>query len=163
MGKKQPARIIATREDADRTLQRIGELRRHVAVAEAEAGEKIDAIRADLVRDTAIMRESLAIDEAALEAWAKGDAKSWEKKSLELNWGQVGFHLGKPAIKLKLAVENVIEKLRGKKMESCIRTIEEVDKEALANYDDEVIAAVGCARTKPKDRFWYECKTEEVK
>jgi len=163
MGKKASTIVIETSEDADRALQRLGELRRHIAGAEHDANEHIDAIRAALVEETKLTREALAQNEAALEVWAKGDAKSWEKKSLDLNWGTIGFHLGKPAIKFKLAVENVIEKLRGKKMASCIRTIEEVDKEALANYDDDVIATVGCARTKPKDKFWYETKEIEVK
>ena len=163
MAKKQPTRIIATREDADRTLQRIGALQRHVAQAEKHASDGIDQIRELLVQETKPHREELAQQEAALEAWAKEDSKVWDKKSLELNWGSVGYHLGKPAIKLKLAVENVIEKLRGKKMATCIRVVEEVDKEALANYDDDMIAAVGCARTKPKDKFWYKCKAEEVK
>ena len=55
------------------------------------------------------------------------------------------------------------ERLRAKKMHTCIRTFEEVDKKALANYDDDTLVDVGCERTKPKDRFWYEVKREEVK
>lgn len=163
MGKKQSDIIIASREDADRALQRIGQLQLHISAAEHDANEQIDAIRETLVQETKLYREALAQNQATLEAWAKSDARNWDKKSLELNWGQVGFHLGKPAIKFILTVENVIEKLRGKKMASCIRVVEEVDKEALANYDDDIIAAVGCKRTKPKDKFWYETKEIEVK
>jgi hypothetical protein len=55
------------------------------------------------------------------------------------------------------------ERLRAKKMHTCIRTVEEVDKEKLASYDVEVLLDVGCERTKPKDKFWYEVKREEVK
>jgi hypothetical protein len=36
-------------------------------------------------------------------------------------------------------------------------------REALANSGDDVLIDVGCERTKPKDKFWYECKREEVK
>jgi phage host-nuclease inhibitor protein Gam len=81
-------------------------------------------------------------------------------KHVELTFGTVGFRLGKSAIKFKLAVENIIERLRAKTMLSCIRTIEEADKEALAAYDDETLEAVGCQRTKPKDRFYYDVKRE---
>ena len=42
-------------------------------------------------------------------------------------------------------------------------TVEEVDKEALANYDDDALLDVGCERTKPKDKFWLGCKKEELK
>jgi hypothetical protein len=93
----------------------------------------------------------------------KTDRKTRDGKSLELNFGTIGFRLPKAAIKLVLGVENIIERLRAKKMHTCIRTVEQVDKEALANYDDEVLLDVGCARTKPKDKFWYEVKREEVK
>ena len=40
------------------------------------------------------------------------------------------------------------------KIHTCIRTIEEVDKEAHANYDDEMLLDVGCERTMPKDNVW---------
>ena len=55
------------------------------------------------------------------------------------------------------------KRLRARKMHTCIRTVEEVDKEKLASYDDAALLEVGCERTKPKDKFWYECKKEEVK
>jgi hypothetical protein len=45
-------------------------------------------------------------------------------------------------------------------MLTCRRTIEEPDKEALAGYPDDVLEDVGCAKTKPKDRFYSEVKKE---
>ena len=45
-------------------------------------------------------------------------------------------------------------------MLTCIRTIEEPDKEALAAYDDATLEDVGCAKSKPRDRFYYEVKNE---
>jgi phage host-nuclease inhibitor protein Gam len=67
--------------------------------------------------------------ERALEEWTKTDRVSWPAKSIEL----------------KLAVETIIERLRTKKMQTCIRTVEDVDKEALAAYEDEVLADVPAA------------------
>ena len=66
-------------------------------------------------------------------------------------------------VKLLLAVETVIERLRARKMLSCIRKKEEVDKEALENYSDQVIAEVGCKRSQGKDKFYYEIKREGIK
>jgi phage host-nuclease inhibitor protein Gam len=159
MTKKQ----ITSREDVDAVLEAMGRAQAMIEAEELEAESKITDIRAKLVDKTAPLRISLAGSEKALKAWAKGDYKSWPAKSLELNFGTIGFRLPKAAIKLKLAVENIIERLRAKKMHTCIRTVEEVDKEALANYDDEVLLDVGCERTKPKDKFFYEVKREEVK
>jgi phage host-nuclease inhibitor protein Gam len=156
--------VIDTRDDADRCLQRIGELERYLENAENDIEVEVYRLREGMLAETAPAREALAKNRKALEAWTKGDAKNWGKeKHLDLNWGKVGLRRPPAAIKLLLALENVIEKLRAKKLTSCIRVIEEVDKEALANYDDATIAAVGCKRTKPKDRFWYETKKEEIR
>jgi hypothetical protein len=43
---------------------------------------------------------------------------------LGLNFGKLGFRRPKAAIKLKLAIQTIIERLRLKKMHSCIRTID---------------------------------------
>jgi len=48
-------------------------------------------------------------------------------------------------------------------MLTCIRVKEEVNKGALENYSDETIEAVGFERKQGKDKFYYECKAEEVK
>ncbi|HWP58982.1 MAG TPA: host-nuclease inhibitor Gam family protein [Candidatus Acidoferrales bacterium] len=164
MAKAQKLNItVNSREEADLTLKKITALTLLIEAEERDAQTAIDAIRSRLLRETSGPREALALYEKALRTWAKTDRKNWDGKSVELNFGTVGFRLPKAAIKLKLAVENIIERLRAKKMHTCIRIIEEVDKEALANYEDEVLLDVGCERTKPKDKFYYEIKREEVK
>ena len=163
MANKQKVIVIETRDDADRALQRIGQLQRSIAGKEQDAEKDIDEIRKQLVEDTRHEAQALADNEAALKLWAKNDRATWTGKSLELNFGTVGFRLPSPAIKLKLKIANVIERLRAKKMLTCIRTVEKVNKEKLASYDDAMLLDVGCERTKPKDKFWFECKHEEVK
>ena len=162
MGKGNSIKIL-TIDDAERALERIGALERSIAAEEKIASDRIDTIRRELVDDTAHQRQVLAVNQAALKEWAKSASKDWKGKSLELNFGSLGFRRPTPAIKLKLAIETIVERLRAKRMHTCIRTIEEPDKEALAAYDDETLAGLGCERTKPEDRFWYECKNEEVK
>lgn len=56
-GKKQQAIVIESQEDADRALQRIGRLERHIADAEKDACDEIDEIRARLLDDTAVRRK----------------------------------------------------------------------------------------------------------
>lgn len=75
------------------------------------------------MKDTAHELKVLAENEAALKLWAKSDRTNWTGKSLELNFGTIGFRLPSPAIKLKLKIANVIERLRAKKMLTCIRTV----------------------------------------
>jgi hypothetical protein len=47
-------------------------------------------------------------------------------------------------------------------MESCIRVVTSVNKEALEAYDDDVLKKLGCRRERD-DKFHYEVKREEGK
>lgn len=163
---KQQTIVIETRDDADRALQRIGELRRAIAGEEKDANDDMDEIRKDLVNDTAPWRESLAQNEAALAAWAEANKEELFKdpRSIELNWGRVGFRWTPWKIKFlnKLKVETIIEKLRANKMAHLIHTVESVNKEKALNYDNETLAPLGMKKAHT-DEFFYEVKAEEVK
>ena len=163
--KKSPLIVIESRDDADRALQRIGELRRQIEGAEQDADVELAKIRARLVEDTKLSRDVLAQNEAALEAWAvanKGLFK--EPRSLDLNWGRVGFRLSPWKIVAlgKLKAETIIEKIRAAKLPQLIRTKEEIDKEAALNYDNEDLAKCGLKK-KQTDDFFFEVKEIEVK
>lgn len=165
MGKKTPSLKIETTDDADRALQRIGQLRLHIAESESEANRQIDAIRELLVEDTAASRATLAQNEAALEAWAEEHKALFVKpRSMELNWGTVGFKLSpwKIIILGRLKVDTVIEKIRAAKMTSLIRPKFEINKEAAVNYLNSDLAKVGL-RKKQSDEFFFETKEIEVK
>jgi phage host-nuclease inhibitor protein Gam len=151
---------ITTREEADQALANIGGAIATIEKAEAAATDQITKVREEMVRKTAEPRALVDLREKALEAWAKTDRKTWPDKHLELNFGTVGFRLGKAAIKFKLEIAAIVERLRAKKLLTCIRVTEEPDKEKLAAYDDETLEAVGCAKTKPKDKFYYDVKRE---
>jgi phage host-nuclease inhibitor protein Gam len=164
--KKQNTIVIETRDDADRALQRIGELERFIEGAEKDAGDAIDLIRERLVDDTDIQRETLAQNEAALEAWATANKEQLfkEPRSMELNWGKIGFRWTPWKIKFlnKLKVKTIVEKLKANKMSRLIRTEESVDKEKALNYDNETLAPLGMKKVHT-DEFFYEVKREEVK
>jgi len=164
--KKQNEVTITTREEADLALQLIGEAVRRIAVVEKVAGETIDRIRQILVQDTAGAREVIADREAALEAWAEANKTELftEPRSIELNWGKVGFRWTPWKIKFlsKLKVETIVEKLRANKMPHLIRVEESVDKEKALNYDNETLAPLGMKKVH-SDEFYYELKKEEVK
>lgn len=164
MGKKNSTITIASIDDADRALQRIGELRREIAAAEQVANTKIDAIRARLVEDTKIFVDTLERNEAALEAWAAANKNLFtERRSLELNWGRVGFRLTPWKIVTlgKLKAETIIEKIRAAKFSQLIRVKEEIDKEKALNYSDEDLARCGLKK-KQSDEFFFEVKEIEV-
>ena len=158
--------VIANRDEADRALQRLGELQRFIAGVEKEASDQIDVIRKRLVDETATQRETLAQNESALEAWAEANKKDLftEPRSVDLNWGRIGFRLTPWKIKFvgKLKVETIVEKLRANKMAHLIRIEESVNKEKALNYNNEALVQLGMRKVQTDD-FFYEVKSEEVK
>jgi len=166
MAKKQQTIVISTRDEADRALQRIGELQRFICSASDEAEENIADIRAELLKETQDASHAIAANEAALEAWAEANKKDLftEPRSIDLNWGRIGFRLTPWKIKFlgKLKVETVLEKLRANKMTRLIRIEESVDKEKALNYDNETLEPLGMKKVH-HDEFFYEVKNEEVK
>lgn len=165
MGKKQLL-IISSQDDADKALQRIGQLTASIAGLELDANKKLDEIREQLVKDSAEQREALAINEAALEAWAtKNKAELFtEPRSLELNWGTVGFRLTPWKILTigRVKTETIIEKIRAAKLTQLIRPKYEIDRKKALNYSAEDLARCGL-RKKQSDEFFYETNGIEVK
>lgn len=88
-------------------------------------------------------------------------------KSKALTFGEVSFRLSTsislPRAKEKL--EEIIRKLKARKMMDCIVAKEEVSKEALKKYGKDTVNAVG-ATWKQKDVFGYDlnlAKLEQIK
>lgn len=157
---------IETADQADHQLAAIADLRDFVAAQEILARDKISSIEAALVKDAAPARAQITEFEEMIEAWAKANRAEIfpeGKKSLELTRGTIGFRLPKGKIKLVLAVENIVARLKAKKFFECIRLTEEPDLLQLVNYDDAQLEELGLKRTHPKDKFFYELKKTEVK
>lgn len=164
--KKQQAIVVESREQADMALQRIGQLARAIAGAERDASEKIDKIREKLVDETELWCDALAQNKAALEVWAMENkaALFTKPRSLELNWGTVGFRLTpwKIVILGRLKAETVIEKLRAARLKSLIRVKEEIDRDKALNYLNSDLAKVGLKKIR-RDEFFCDPVEIEVK
>lgn len=153
---------VTNREEADEALKQLGILADKIATIEIRESDSVRKAQERIVNDTAAYREQKGVIEKALEKWAKDDSGNWEARTLELNFGKLMIRLSPPAIRLKLKVEHVIERLKAKKMKSCIRVKEEIDKDALLQYDEDVIEKVGCQKVQ-KENFSYELKEVEAK
>lgn len=84
-------------------------------------------------------------------------------KTKSLTFGEVGFRLSTsislPRAKDKL--EDIIRKLKSRKMTDCIVTEEKVSKEALKKYGEDTVNAVG-ATWKQSDVFGYEVNLDKL-
>lgn len=86
-----------------------------------------------------------------------------KKKTMELNFGSTGFRQS-TTIRLPRDEEellDVIRKLKARKMTDCIITKETVDKDALRQYGEDKVTAVG-AKWKRADTFWYEAARDKL-
>ena len=88
-------------------------------------------------------------------------------KSKTLTFGEVSFRLS-TAISLPRAkdkIEEIVRRLKARTMMDCIIVKEEVSKEALKKYGEDVVTAVG-ATWKQSDVFGYElnlARLEQIK
>src|SRR5688572_16818398 len=93
---------ILSKDDADRALQRIGQLERNIAGKEKDAEDEIDDIRSKLLDETAVERFTLEQNLKALKAWTKKNEKGWVGRTLQLVFGKVWIKKGPPKIVLDL-------------------------------------------------------------
>ena len=165
MATKQQTIVIQTRDEADAALREIANLERQATYLQTRLNEKIAALKLKFVEDCGTLQKTLKRWLKALEKWAtKNKEKEFpeESKTLELNFGKIYFKWTPYRIEFDVEENTVIERLRARKMDSCIRVVTEVNKEALENSPDEVLKAVG-ARRERDDKFHHEVKSEEVK
>lgn len=147
---------IDTWEAADSALGTLGEMDLAIARAQAEVAEQVAAIKMDYDAAVSDLLDQRKAQVKALEAFVKAHKAEMPGKSIMLTFGAVGYRKSPPAIKLLWAAERVIEALRLKKLSTCIRTIEEPNKDTLKLLDEATLAAVGVKRTGGKDKFFAE-------
>jgi len=84
-------------------------------------------------------------------------------KTKALNFGEVSFRLSTSVSlpKAKDKLDEIIRKLKARKMNDCIKTEEKVLKDNLKKYGEDVVVAVG-AGWKQKDTFGYEVYLEKL-
>lgn len=154
-----PAIRIASKDDANKALWAMSRLKDAIAAIELSYQIEVRELEERLSGEVSPLKKNLAAYEKALEKWARRDydqAGGWGvTRSIFFTCGKISFRLSPPAIKLARTIEYVLERLRARKMASCIRVKEEVNKEALEAYGDEILREVGCRRAQ-KDEFYYE-------
>lgn len=147
-------------QDVDSVLRKIGELDRKLDNIETATNEAIDKAK-QAARQSA---EPLKATKASLERQLKEFCESRkldfaEVRARELTFGVVGFRKSTSVV-IK-AVADTLAALKALGLSQCIRTKEEVDKEAMRDLSEETLSQVG-ASLKVVDAFGYEIKREQI-
>jgi len=164
--KEVPVKVsIKDQRQADLALKAIGIAEGRISAVEEKEAEVIRKCKTFMIEKTEHDRKIVKETVKEMERWASKEGKGWfkgKKKSLDLNFGTVGFRMTPWAIQLLEKAEVVIKRLKAKKLFDCIRSKESVDKEELKSCDPKIIEQVGCELTQ-KEEFFFEVKKDGVK
>ncbi len=150
---------IKTLDDANLALSEIGTLELHLEGIDGEASQAIGKIKEKAAKAGERARHRIKELEAALALYAEYNKLELfsEKKTIELSYGTIGFRKS-TKVSIKKTTLDLLKKLFPGKG---IRTKEEVDKDALAEFADEELAQVDAAKVED-DVFGYEVNRDEV-
>ena len=155
---------VNTLEEADVMLSEIAARKRNIELIKAGLNEGVDALKVKAAAEIAPLSQEVEVLEQALARFgeANKDTLFAKLKSRALAFGEIGFRASTKAVLLnrKWTWERVLGALKEKAL-GCIRTKEEVDKEALRGLKPEDLEAVG-VKLQKDDGFYYELKEETV-
>lgn len=159
-----PAVMVTSLTEADKVLEELAALERQANSIKNTMNEKIDQAKAQATADMVEVATRVKILEAALSGYALANKSSLfkEKKSLDLDFGTLSFRQSSKIVTAGKGVtwDMVLEKLKDGGFTEGIRISEEVNKEALARWDDAKLEKVG-AKRKTADTFGYDLKQQE--
>jgi len=151
---------VLTWKDVDDLLMRAGELQRSLDASNEAMTEKIAAIKEEHKAATTTVQAELDKVVRLLEVFAEKNQDGFRgKRSRKLNHGQIGWRKSTKLALTKKPLE-VIELLRRKGMEDCVKVRETVDKTKLKEFPDDVLEQVG-ARMEVADVFFVEADRHE--
>lgn len=147
--------------EVDTCLSEIGTIDRELALLEASQNEQIDRIKANTKATAQPLHDKKSGIELAIKEFCEANRGEFAKvKTKPLTFGAVGFRLSTKIMIKRVA--DTLQALKDLKLLTCIRTKEELDKEAMKNLSTETLAEVG-ASLKTENTFGYEVYQVEVK
>lgn len=149
--------VINSVEEADAVLAEIAAHRRKIELYEIGLRESVDALKTECTDKCEGHKQAITTREQALMqfAIARREDVFKGKKSVALTFGSFGFRSSSTLKTLrKFTWERVLNLVKDREL-ACVRTKEEVDKEALRALDADTLATVGCKLVE-EDGFFYE-------
>lgn len=147
-------------DDVDRCLAEIGRIDRELGLIEAGQQESIDQIKAVSKRAAEPLQAKKLGLELAMKDYAEANRAEFAKtKSRELTFGTISFRLSTSVVIKRVA--DTLQALKDLGLAHCIRTKEELDKDAMRNLPLETLHNVG-ASLRQVDAFGYEVKREAL-
>ena len=152
------APLLKSWEDVDRTLREIALAQIALDEIEGDMNKQITGIKEIAAREAQPIQERIEKLGADIKAYVdEHQEELGKKKTKALNFGETGYRqsttITVPKDKAKL--EEIIRRLKARKMSDCLITKVTINKDSLRQYGNERVLEVG-ANYKQKDVFWFE-------
>jgi len=158
---KKALQILSSWDEVDQRLRRMGEIDIATERIEGEMTLRINEIRAHYEEEAEILKAERQALEDAINAFADDHKEEFAKtRSKDLTFGFVAYRIVKKIV--IRSNEACVAALRALKLDQYIRIVEEPNKEAMADLDDNQLAKVG-AKRKIDDKFRIEPNIERIK
>lgn len=143
-----------TWDDVDQALKQLGEIDRDLMLIDGDTNETIDRLKAQAKEQAKPLQDRKTALELAMKEFCEANRAEFAKiKTKQLVFGSVGFRQSTKIIIKRIA--DTLQALKDLGLAHCIRTKEEVDKEAMKTLSAETLAEVG-AGLKVENTFGYE-------
>jgi phage host-nuclease inhibitor protein Gam len=153
--------ILSSWDEVDQKLRRMGEIDIATERIEGEMTLRINEIRAYYEEEAEILKAERQALEDAINVFADDHKEEFTKtRSKDLTFGFVAYRIVKKIV--IRSNEACVAALRALKLDQYIRIVEEPNKEAMADLDDNQLAKVG-AKRKVDDKFRIEPNIERIK
>lgn len=146
-------------EEVNLNLKEIGECQLAIEQIESNMNTKISDMKLEATMQSKPYQDRIKKLELEIKEFSEENRADIRGKTKQTDFGKIGFRQSTKII--IRSIQSVISTLRARKMYDCIRVKEEINKDKLGEYSDEVIAAVGASK-KVEDVFWYEVDREKL-
>lgn len=159
---------LKTWEDVNDALRQIAEAQIALGDIEGEMNKQILGAKKAAEQESKPHKDHIAKLEREIKDFVEDHRADMGKaKSKTLTFGEVSFRLSTVVSlpRAKEKIDEIIRRLKARKMTDCIVIEEKVSKENLKKYGEDTVNAVG-ATWKQKDVFGYEvnlARLEQIK
>lgn len=161
--------VPQTREQAQQSVTRIGQLQRDLTRMEVAMNDVIAAAKAKFEEKAAPLNGDLDAITEGLRVWADANrdelTDGGKTKTADLGTGKIAWRMRPPSVRAPKAAEKlaeVIAWLRKRKLERFIRVSEEIDREAMLREPALVAAAPGVSIASAGEDFIVEPVAAEL-
>ncbi len=166
--KTDAARFVPqSREEVTDAIAEMGALQRDLQDLEVRMNDELANIKLKYERQAEVPALRIAALQAGVQVWCDANRRTLtngdKTKTAHLGSGEVSWHMTPPKVTIR-AADVVMEELRKRGLVRFIRTVEEINKEAIL-ADKEAVAGIKGIAISQKEEFIikpFEAKLEAV-